>query len=239
MARDIVKVVTDVALNEGRKAILRALAIAVFRGCFDLMDIVKEDHLKEVKGFAEEILKSWNPFFIQVLKARLPEVADRPTTQPESWNSHIALKLQVVKTLLKIKTVFPNLLLPQSPTLFQAIWEELSLLQVPHGDLYINTGGQGRLEDADGLPYTLDFLVLEELDFLNQCFRAPPVQQELDAQLAAHPSAAETPWVIDLMKIVVAYSRITQEEEDLWDIDCSLYLAEETITQLGPHQEIS
>ena len=228
MAKDIVRVVTDVALNENRKASHRALAVSVFRGCFDLMDIVKDDHSVEVKGFADEILQSWNPFFIQILKARLPEVAGHPTSQPESWNSIISLKLQVVKTLLKIKTVFSHLLLPQSTVLFQAIWEELSLLQGAHDDLYIQTEAQGRLEDSDNLPYTLDFLILEELDFLNQCFRASPVQQELEAQLAAHTSAAETPWVIDLMKILVAYSRVTREEQDLWDIDCSLYLAEET-----------
>jgi importin-9 len=220
MARDIVQVVTDVALNDGRKASLRALAIHVFRGCFDLMDIVKEDHMKEVKGFAEEVLSRWNPFFVEVLHQRLPEVAQHPTSQPDSWNEPIALKLQVVKTLLKIKAVFPNLLLPQSWVLFQGVWNELSVLQAAHQDLYIDTDAQGRLEDSDNLPYTLDFLVLEELDFLNQCFRAPPVQQQLEA--------SGPQWMVELMTIVVSFSRITREEEDLWDIDCSLYLAEET-----------
>ncbi|KAL2879038.1 hypothetical protein SGCOL_005738 [Colletotrichum sp. CLE4] len=230
MARDIVKAVTEVALNENRKPNLRALAISVFRSCFDLMDIVKEDHMKEVKGFAEEALKDWYPFFAQVLKSRLPEAAGELTSngQPPSWNHIIALKLQVVKTLLKVKSVFPHLLLPHSTSLFTAVWEELSLLQKPHEDLYIGHEAQGRLEDSDSLPYTLDFLILEELDFLNQCFRAPPVQAELEAQLSAHASAQETPWMVDVMKMVVGYSRISREEEELWDIDCSLYLAEET-----------
>uniref|UniRef100_L2FDT3 Importin beta-5 n=1 Tax=Colletotrichum fructicola (strain Nara gc5) TaxID=1213859 RepID=L2FDT3_COLFN len=229
MARDIVKAVTEVALNEGRKPNLRALAISVFRSCFDLMDIVKEDHMKEVKSFAEEALKEWYPFFAQVLKTRLPEApAELASGQPESWNHIIAMKLQVVKTLLKVKSVFPHLLLPHSTSLFTAVWEELSLLQKPHEDLYIGHEAQGRLEDSDSLPYTLDFLILEELDFLNQCFRAPPVQAELEAQLAAHPSAQETPWMVEVMKMVVGYSRISREEEELWDIDCSLYLAEET-----------
>ncbi|KAF6804429.1 Importin subunit beta-5 [Colletotrichum musicola] len=230
MARDIVKAVTSVALNEGRKPNLRALAISVFRSCFDLMDIVKEDHKKEVRAFAEDALKDWYPFIDQVLKTRLPDAGPNELTsgQPESWNHIIALKLQVVKTLLKVKSVFPHLLLPQSTSLFTAIWEELSLLQKPHEDLYIGHEAQGRLEDADGLPYTLDFLILEELDFLNQCFRAPPVQAELEAQLSAHASPQETPWMVEVMKMVVGYSRISREEEELWDIDCSLYLAEET-----------
>lgn len=228
MARDIAKALTEVTLNENRKPMLRALAISIFRGCFDLMNMIKEDHAKEVRAFAEELLKEWNPFFISVLKGRLPDADLATGTQPDSWNSIIALKLQVVKTLLRIRRVFPNLLLPQSTTFFSAVWEELVLLQEPHEELYINNEAQGRLEDSDNLPYTLDFLVLEELDFLNQCFRAPPVQAELDGQLNAHASAHQVPWMMEIMKMLVAYSRVTREEEELWDIDCSLYLAEET-----------
>lgn len=228
MAREIARTLTEVALNENRKPMLRAQAISVFRGCFDLMNMVKEDHSKEVKGFAEELLKDWNPFFITILKSRLPEAQLDGSNQPESWNAIIALKLQAVKTLLRIRRVFPNLLLPQSTTFFSAVWEELNLLQPLHEELYIKNDAQGRLEDSDNIPYTLDFLVLEELDFLNQCFRAPPVQAELDGQLNAHASAQEVPWMMEIMKILISYSRVTQEEENLWDIDCSLYLAEET-----------
>ncbi|RFU75910.1 hypothetical protein TARUN_6372 [Trichoderma arundinaceum] len=227
MAQDIAKALTEVALNENRKPMLRALAISVFRGCFDLMYMVKDDN-KEVKSFAEELLAQWNPFFIAVLKGRLPEGDSSSGAQPEAWNSIIALKLQVVKTLLRIRRVFPNLLLPQSTTFFTAVWEELSIMQAAYEQLYIIDEVQSRLEDADNLPYTLDLLILEELDFLNQCFRAPPVQAELDSHLQAHASGHEVPWMMDLMKMLVGYSRVTREEQELWDFDCSLYLAEET-----------
>jgi hypothetical protein len=228
MARDIAKALTQVTLDEGRKPMLRALAISVFCGCFDLMEMVKGEHAKEVKSFADELLQQWNPFFLAVLKGRLPEADLTTGSQPDAWNSIIALKLQVVKTLLRIRRVFPNILLPQSTALFTAVWEDLTVMQAPHQELYINQDAQGRLEDADNLPYTLDFLVLEELDFLNQCFRAPPVQAELDGQLKAHASADQVPWMIEIMKMLVCYSSVTGEEQGLWDIDCSLYLAEET-----------
>ncbi|KAH7319851.1 armadillo-type protein [Stachybotrys elegans] len=228
MARDIAKTLTEVALNENRKHNLRGLAISIFRSCFDMMNMVKDDHSKEVKAFAEELMTQWNPFFISVLKQRLPEADLSLGEQPNSWLGPIVLKLQVVKTLLRIRRVFPNLLLPQSTTYFSAVWEELTLLQGPHQALYIDNEAQGRLEDADSLPYTLDFLILEEIDFLNQCFRAAPVQAELDGQLKAHASAAEVPWMMEIMRMLVSYSRVTREEEELWDIDCSLYLAEET-----------
>ena len=228
MATDIAKTLTEVALNENRKPMLRALAISIFRNCFDLLNMVKEDHAKEVKAFAEELLQQWNPFFITVVKSKLPEADLTDGNQPQSWNSIIALKLQVVKTLLRIRRVFPSLLVSQSTVFFQAVWEELSQFQAAHEELYIKNDAQGRLEDADSLPYTLDFLILEEIDFLNQCFRSPPVKAELDGQLKAHANAADCPWMIEIMKMLVTYSRVTREEEDLWDIDCSLYLAEET-----------
>ncbi|KAK8118879.1 importin-beta domain-containing protein [Apiospora kogelbergensis] len=212
MAQDIVKVVYDVAVGESdRKPILRALAVSVFRGCFDLMDQVKEDHPQET------------------MKMSLPQHPDADfDSQPEEWNGIIALKLQVVRCLLKVKSVFPNLLLPQTPLFFEAAWAELLLLSAPYEQLYVTNGiAQGRLEDADGLPYTLDFLVLEELDFLNGCLKAKPVQSLLEERLKAHPTAHETPWVLDVMKLATSYARITSEEEELWDIDVSLYLAEE------------
>ena len=236
VARDIVNVVYDVAINESRKAVLRALAVSVFRSCFDIMDMVKEEHGPEVKGFADEVLNGWSPFFMSVMKKPLPARAkgndegyeSGKDDVPDVWRGIIALKLQVVKTLMKIRSVFPQLLLPQSPVLFQATWEELSLLQESYKDMYVENDEQGRLEDADGLPYTLDFLVLEELDFLQSCLRAPPVQKELEAQIQAHSGVATTPWVMDVMKLAVGYAQIPKEEEDLWDVDVNLFLAEET-----------
>lgn len=227
LARDIIKACHDVALNESRKETHRSLAVLVFRSCFDLMDIVKDDHKKEVKAFAEQVLSGWLPFFEQVIKSPLPPL-DGSGSQPQSWYGPVALKDQVVKTLIKIRSVFPSLLLPQSPTFFTATWEELSRLAPAFQALFIDSDAQSRLEDIDGIPFTLDFLVLDLLDFLNQCMRAPPVQKQLNAEIAARGAVHDTPWVLDLMKLLVSFSQVTQEEEGLWDIDLSLYLAEET-----------
>ncbi len=228
VARDIVQACYDVAVNEARKPTHRSLAVLVFRSCFDLMDIVKEYHLKEVKAFAEEVLSGWLPFLEQVIKSPLPPLVDDSGSQPESWYGPIALKDQAVKTLIKIRSIFPSLLVPQSLALFTATWEELSRLAPSYQSLFISSDAQSRLEDIDGLPFTLDFLVLDELDFLNQCMRAPPVREQLGAEVKARGAVHDTPWVLDLMNLLVSFSQITQEEEGLWDIDISLYLAEET-----------
>jgi hypothetical protein len=233
VARNIVNVVFDVSSNESRKATRRALAVSIFRGTFDIMDMVKDEHGAEVKGFADEQLSIWSPLFFDIMKQQLPPVQESAVEsdvgeQPEEWRGIIALKLQVVKTLMKIRSVFPQLLLPQSPVLFSATWAELSMLQESYKVMYVDNDRQGRLEDSDGLPYTLDFLVLEELDFLQSCLRAPPVQKELEAQLQANGGIQNTPWIMDVMKLAVGYAQIPLEEEGLWDIDVNLFLAEET-----------
>lgn len=231
VARDIINACHAVALNENRKFTHRSLAVLVFRSCFDLMDIVKDDNKVEVKRFAEDVLTTWLPFLLQVIQSPLPvqEVVISGNSQPQGWIGPIALKVQTVKTLIKIKLVFRSLLQAQSVDFFKATWDELSKLQDSYRQLFVEADAQGRLEDIDGLPFTLDFLVLDELDLLNQLMRAPPVQKELDAAIAQHANVVhETPWVLELMELLISYSRITQEEEGLWEIDVSLYLAEET-----------
>lgn len=134
-----------------------------------------------------------------------------------------------MQTLMKIRAVFPALLTPQSTVLFSTVWTELSTIQGAYHEFFIRDERQGRLEDSDRLPYTLDFLVLEELDLMQALLRAPPVKAELQSQLQAAGVAANTSgWLPEVMKLVVSYAQITTEEEGLWDIDVNLFLSEET-----------
>lgn len=127
---------------------------------------------------------------------------------------------------MRIRSVFPATLSPHSLVLFQATWEELSALQSAYTLMYIQEERQSRLEDTDGLPYTLDFLVLEELDFMQACLRATPVRAQLEQEL--QNQTPENSWVTEVMKLAVAYAQITTEEEGLWDIDVNIFLSEET-----------
>ncbi|KAJ9252683.1 hypothetical protein DTO195F2_7332 [Paecilomyces variotii] len=234
VARDLVSSLFAVATNESRKPILRALAVSVFRSCFDTLEMVLEQHKTVVKQFMDEALGGWSPFFLTVMKAPLPQPPSEDEESKETeiasqWRGSIALKLQVVKTLMKIRMIFPGLLAPQTPAYFSTIWTELSNIQGPYHDFYITDERQGRLEDTDALPYTLDFLVIEELDLMQALLKAPPVKAELQTQLHNAGQAATTSsWLPEVMKLVVAYAQITTEEEGLWDIDVNLFLSEET-----------
>ena len=129
---------------------------------------------------------------------------------------------------MRIRSVFPSLLSPHTPSLFSIIWDELTLLQPTYQRLYVDDEQEGRLEDADGLPYTLDFLVLEYLDFLQACIRAPPVRKELEKQLQTQPAGSPGNWIFELMKLATSYAQIASEEEGMWQIDINVFLAEET-----------
>ncbi|KAL2809006.1 armadillo-type protein [Aspergillus granulosus] len=234
IARDLVSTLFNVATNEARKPILRALAVSVFRSCLDTLEMVLEQHKTAVKQFMDEVLSGWSPFFIATLKAPLPQAPieqeeAKDTEVPSQWRGVIALKLQIVKTLVKIRMIFPGLLVSQSPVYFSTIWTELSNAQVTYHQLFIDDERQGRLVDVDGLPYTLDLLVLEELDFLQSLLKAPPVKAELQQQLQnSGQSATTASWLPEILKLASSYAQITAEEEGLWDVDVNLFLSEET-----------
>lgn len=124
------------------------------------------------------------------------------------------------QVLMRVRAVFPAILSPQTPALFSAVWEELTSLLPAYQATYIEDEQEGRLEDADGLPYTLDFLVLEDLDFMQACLRAPPVRKQLERQ--------GSQWVSEVVQLAASYAQITTEEEGIWNFDLNIFLAEET-----------
>ncbi|KAL5594106.1 hypothetical protein BROUX41_001154 [Berkeleyomyces rouxiae] len=234
LARDIIKALSEVAFSTSRLPMHRALAVSIFRGCFTLLEMVKEEHPKEAKAFGDEIITAWAPFFLNVLKAPLPQEPITASGQPSSWNGPVALKVQVVKTLIKIKTVLPSLIVPHSITYFSLAWAELQNLREAYKVLYMDNESQGRMEDVDQLPYTLDLLVLDQLDLVHQYLRAPPVQAHLQQELAAHAANPETtPWMSEVVSILIAYSCVTQEQIGLWEIDASLFLSEEALVNVN------
>lgn len=130
---------------------------------------------------------------------------------------------------MKIRMVFPGLLTPQSPNYFSTVWSELTNALPLYQNFYIEDERQGRLEDVDGLPFSLDFLALEELDLIQTLLKAPPVKAELQQQLQnAGAGASSSTWLPEIMKLASSYAQITSEEEGLWEIDVNLFLSEET-----------
>ena len=105
--------------------------------------------------------------------------------------------------------------------------------------MFINDERQGRLEDSDSLPYTLDWLILEELDFMTSFLRAPPVRSELEGQLKSAPSGPHTAnWLQEVLKLAISYAQVSTEQEGLWDMDLNVFLSDEVqvTANYGPRE---
>lgn len=90
---------------------------------------------------------------------------------------------------------------------------------------------QCRMEDADRLPYTLDFLVIEELDYMQTLLNTSAIKHELDMQLKPKDGIAEardTTWITQISALAVGYSHILTEDAELWEVDVNIFLSEET-----------
>ncbi|KAJ9613033.1 hypothetical protein H2200_002974 [Cladophialophora chaetospira] len=226
VAQDLVSGLQHVAIDNNRGLIVRAMTLNVFRACFEMLEMVMADHGAAVKQFLNESLKAWMPFFMETLKQPLPESVRSDDPQVRGL---VALKVQVVKTLDKLRTVYVQAISPHATALFETVWQELSRLAASYAELFIEGTAEGKLVDSDNLPCSLDALILEELDFLQVTIKAPPVRKELTAQMQQIGDLQHTvPWLQELIRVLVLYARIPKEEEALWEYDANLYLCEST-----------
>jgi len=104
VAHELVGSVYRVATNDSINPLTRALAVSVFRACFDILEMILEEFKAQVKSFADETLGTWIPFLITILESKLPPP---PTVQEErqkaqsaeTYRGLVAFKLQTVKVI--------------------------------------------------------------------------------------------------------------------------------------------
>ena len=234
-AAELVKCIYDVAVNGQKKLMTRSLAVSIFRSCLDTMEAVMQTNPNSVQQFMQSSSDAWVPFFIETVKAPLPNmpVEGEETGSPGigGWRGVIALKTQAVKALDKIHTLFPHLLGPRTMELFSAIWEALQAHLTPYHILYTGEDQkEGQLEDSDRLPYSLDLLVMEELDYTQTLLNTPTIKQAFDAQLAAPDvtnGAHNANWMTQVLALSVGYAHISAEDANMWEFDVNTFLAEE------------
>ena len=125
--------------------------------------------------------------------------------------------------------MFPQLLSTQTLELFSAVWETLQAHLVPYHTLYTGADtSQARLEDSDRLPFSLDFLVIEELDYMITLLGTAVVKHELNTRLNGEGGAQDTTWIMHILAIAVGYSHIPTEDAEMWELDVNCFLSEET-----------
>lgn len=107
IAEDLVNILYTVSVDERKPLALKALAVSVFRGCFDILEMILEDYKAAVKTFAESAVAKWMPFFQKTLESRLPEAGTNDVT----YKGAVTLKLQVMKVR---NQMFRSMTLPNS-----------------------------------------------------------------------------------------------------------------------------
>ena len=98
----IVKCIYDIAVDGTKKLTARAMAVSIFRACFDTMQLVYQTSKASVKQFMQESSDAWLPLFIEVLKMPLPympseEEEEQGGPTVSAWRGAVALKTQVVR----------------------------------------------------------------------------------------------------------------------------------------------
>ena len=234
-AAELVKCIYEVAVNGQKKLMTRSLAVSIFRSCLDTMEVVMQTNPKAVQQFMQSASDVWVPFYIDTVKLPLPPVPSEGE-EPGSpgvggWRGLIALKTQAVKALDKIHTLFPHVLAPRTMELFSAIWESLQTHLAPYHILYTGEDQkEGQLEDSDRLPYSLDLLVMEELDYTQTLLNTTTIRQAFDAQLAGPDVVNGAPhanWLAQILALSVGYAHISAEDANMWEFDVNTFIAEE------------
>lgn len=98
----LIKCIYNIAIDGTKKLTVRALAVSIYRACFDTMGLLYQTNKNSVKQLMHECSEAWLPLFLDVLKLPLPylpseEEDSRGGPAVSDWRGVIALKTQVVK----------------------------------------------------------------------------------------------------------------------------------------------
>ena len=119
---------------------------------------------------------------------------------------------------------------------FNAIWNSIRAHDAPYYASYVDGERQGGLINQHQIPYTFDFLVIEEIDYLQALLEAPQVRRQLDEMLAsdtASNGSSVSSWIASVLGTLVTFSSITKEAEEMWEVDFNVFLSEETFAELN------
>ena len=125
-----------------------------------------------------------------------------------------------------MRKVYSAGLSPYAVELFQVVWDRLTKVSVEYKQVFVAGKEEGHLQGDDGLPCSLDALVMEEIDFLATILKAPAVRSELDKQIQQSNATNGYGFVQDLIGLLVQYSCAPVEEVEMWEADAEIWLTE-------------
>lgn len=117
---------------------------------------------------------------------------------------------------------------------FEACWNAIHSHCEPYYSSYVEGDREGGLVNQYLLPYSFDFLVLEEIDYLQTLLEAPLVQDHLngmsESDRATNGNSVST-WLASVLRTLVTFSAISKESEEMFELDYNVFLSEETFAE--------
>ena len=100
-AKDLLTALHSVATDDTRKFSLRALAVLVFRSCFDTIEMMKQENKTLARQLTQAALDVWLPFLAEYLRLPMPALPtkfdeDKATQIAMEWRGVIMLKIRVI-----------------------------------------------------------------------------------------------------------------------------------------------
>ena len=138
----------------------------------------------------------------------------------------------MIQTLAKIQTIFADLMPAQQ--FFEACWSAITSHSDPYYSSFVEGDRESGLVNQYELAYSLDFLVIEEIDYLQNLLEAPLVQEHLNSMKEddrAKNGNYVSSWLMSVLRTLVLFSSITKEAEEMWELDYNVFLSEETFAE--------
>ena len=132
-----------------------------------------------------------------------------------------------LQALARIQNIYADMM--PAEDLFTVCWDSLQAQGPPYNASYVEGERQGGLINQYQLSYTLDFLVIEEIDYLSSLLSAPQVKRKLDGMDAQSVQA----WISSVLGTLVAFSSITSEAEQMWELNFNTFLSEESFSEVN------
>lgn len=104
-SKELFSCLHNIVIDEARKPTLRALAVLVFRSCFDTIEMIKQDDKAAARQLTQDALDMWLPFLVGYLKLEMPATPnkadeDKGNEVATTWRGVIMLKIRVISVSL-------------------------------------------------------------------------------------------------------------------------------------------
>ncbi|KAJ1663730.1 hypothetical protein IW140_004664 [Coemansia sp. RSA 1813] len=205
----------------------RVMAVRVFSDCIEIISNMSSERKSFAEVHAPPILKDWMEPILDIFK--------QPVVNSES-GSIIQLKAECIKSVIKAMEGFPKYMLPYTAPMLETLWLQLKEIQDPfvhafvYGDSEHSESATNMLVhyDEDGEAYSVDSYLLGIFEWLAKAAEIKSMRSFFVAKSeGAVGNIVPTPFLSQLVSVLMGYAQITTEMLDDWADDMDLFVADE------------